>query len=395
MLNTKQDKGRETLSMAKRISDVLGNRADAETKHIVDAWLSESEQHRELFDKICSEQTMREKIHNYKDSDAAKAFDAFLEKRKQLSKKRTLFRILSGAAVIIICFCSWGLIRLLDKKTGMEQQTITMTKQENLAMTEKKPRLTLGDGTQIQLWGNDLKFKETEKGQLIMSGDSLLSQKEDSAATTSYNVLEVPPMCDFKFTLSDGTKVWMNAASTLKYPTKFASDSRTVLISGEVYLEVTKDAKRPFYVILNGVEIKVLGTSFNVRSYPNEQGTAVTLAEGKISAKVKGNLYTLTPGKQLEWEKTFGGISINEVDVNQVLSWTKGYYVFKNSRLADVTSTLQHWYGVSIMMNSEVSANTTYTGVVNKEEELEVFLQRLEQVSNVTYSRNGNYVTIY
>ena len=139
-----------------------------------------------------------------------------------------------------------------------------------------------------------------------MLGDSLLSQKEDSITADNYNTLEVPLKCDFRFTMSDGTKVWINAGSTLKYPAKFAADSRTVYASGEIYLEVAKDAERPFYVVVDGITVKVLGTSFNIRAYADENETKVTLLEGKIAAQINDKEYTLTPGKQLKCDKTFG-----------------------------------------------------------------------------------------
>ena len=164
---------------------------------------------------------------------------------------------------------------------------------------------------------------------------------------------------------------------------------------GEVYLEVAKDPERPFYVELDGMEIAVLGTCFNVRAYPREQQTRITLAEGKIAAQIGGKNYTLTPGHQLCLEEKSGSINIHSVDVDDVLAWKRGFYVFKKSRLADVASTLQCWYNVEIMMTSDVSTTTTYTGVVNKEEPIEVFMQRLEEVSAVKCERRNNTIVIY
>ena len=393
MLKTEQDKIKEALFLSQGISDIISGQADAENQHTVDSWIAENERNKDLFDKICSEDTMQKKIHNYKNSDAEQAFDKFLKARTQRSKRRILYRVLSGAATIALCLGLWTLVQLQKQKTQPLQ--VATTEQHATDMSENKPVLTLGDGTQMNVWGDNLHFKETEKGQKIMLGDSLLSQRDDFTTTESYNTLEVPAMCDFHFTLSDGTKVWMNAASTLKYPTKFAADSRTIFASGEIYLEVAKDAKRPFYVAIDGITIKVLGTSFNIRAYENENDTKVTLIEGKIAAQTNDKEYTLTPGKQLKRGKTFGGVGIRTVDPTEIIAWTKGYYVFKKSRLQDVATTLQNWYGVTIMMTSEISSTTTYTGVVNKKESLDVFLRRLEEVSNVRCSRNGKFVTIY
>ena len=392
MLKEEQDKIKETLSISDKISDILSKELDVWSQHVLDSWLAQNEQNKALFNKICSDNTIREKIYNYKNSDAEQAFNDFLKARKQRSNRRIYYRFLSGAAVIAICFGFWALIRIQEQETQNLQ--VTETEQQLSDMPANKPVLTLGDGTRMNVWGDNLYFKETEKGQKIMLGDSLLSQKEDSITADSYNTLEVPLRCDFNFTMSDGTRVWINAASTLKYPAKFAADSRTVYASGEIYLEVAKDAGRPFYVVVDGITVKVLGTSFNIRAYADENDTKVTLLEGKIAAQINDKEYTLTPGKQLKRDKTFGETSVRTVDPAEIVSWTRGYYIFKKARLQEVVNTLKNWYGVNIMLSSGAS-DIIYTGVVNKEEKLEVFLRRLEEVSNVKCSCNGKFVTIY
>lgn len=392
MLKEEQDKIKETLSISDKISDILSKELDVGSQHVLDSWLAQNEQNKALFNKICSDNTIREKIYNYKNSDAEQAFNDFLKARKQRSNRRIYYRFLSGAAVIAICFGFWALIRIQEQETQNLQ--VTETEQQLSDMPANKPVLTLGDGTRMNVWGDNLYFKETEKGQKIMLGDSLLSQKEDSITADSYNTLEVPLRCDFNFTMSDGTRVWINAASTLKYPAKFAADSRTVYASGEIYLEVAKDAGRPFYVVVDGITVKVLGTSFNIRAYADENDTKVTLLEGKIAAQINDKEYTLTPGKQLKRDKTFGETSVRTVDPAEIVSWTRRYYIFKKARLQEVVNTLKNWYGVNIMLSSGAS-DIIYTGVVNKEEKLEVFLRRLEEVSNVKCSCNGKFVTIY
>ena len=392
MLKEEQDKIKETLSISDKISDILSKELDVGSQHVLDSWLAQNEQNKALFNKICSDNTIREKIYNYKNSDAEQAFNDFLKARKQRSNRRIYYRFLSGAAVIAICFGFWALIRIQEQETQNLQ--VTETEQQLSDMPAKKPVKKLGDGTRMNVWGDNLYFKETEKGQKIMLGDSLLSQKEDSITADSYNTLEVPLRCDFNFTMSDGTRVWINAASTLKYPAKFAADSRTVYASGEIYLEVAKDAGRPFYVVVDGITVKVLGTSFNIRAYADENDTKVTLLEGKIAAQINDKEYTLTPGKQLKRDKTFGETSVRTVDPAEIVSWTRGYYIFKKARLQEVVNTLKNWYGVNIMLSSGAS-DIIYTGVVNKEEKLGVFLRRLEEVSNVKCSCTGKFVTIY
>jgi len=205
MPKTEQDKIKEALSLSDSISDIICGQADAEKQHAADSWMAEDEQNKNLFDKICSDNTMREKIRNYRNSDAEQAFVRFLNARKQNSERRILYRALSVAAVVAICFGIWTLTGIRKQESQVLQTAIT--EQASPDMTADKPVLTLGDGTRMNVWGDNLYFKETEKGQKIMLGDSLLSQKEDSITADSYNTLEVPLKCDFNFTLSDGTRV--------------------------------------------------------------------------------------------------------------------------------------------------------------------------------------------
>ena len=391
MLKEEQDKIKETLSISDKISDILSKELDVGSQHVLDSWLAQNEQNKALFNKICSDNTIREKIYNYKNSDAEQAFNDFLKARKQRSNRRIYYRFLSGAAVIAICFGFWALIRIQEQETQNLQ--VTETEQQLSDMPANKPVLTLGDGTRMNVWGDNLYFKDTEKGQKIMLGDSLLSQKEDSITADSYNTLEVPLRCDFNFTMSDGTRVWINAASTLKYPAKFAADSRTVYASGEIYLEVAKDAGRPFYVVVDGITVKVLGTSFNIRAYADENDTKVTLLEGKIAAQINDKEYTLTPGKQLKRDKTFGETSVRTVDPAEIVSWTRGYYIFKKARLQEVVNTLKRQVWCQHYAEQWCQRHHLYR-VVNKRRLQRFFLRRLEEVSNVKCSCNGKFVTI-
>ncbi len=375
------------------ISGFLSGTLSQKQHEELDSWLSGSEEHRALFSRICAEQTMRYKIHNYRQEEVQSAFHDFLQRRRQLTFRRRIYRWVACAVLILLVGGGW--LQWQAIKPDLLPDSV-LSQEAEVPDSSRRPVLTLASGVRIVIPEGGLLSEDTVSGQQMIAAN-VFSESGAGAFSTSeltHNTVSVPPMCDFQFILSDGTKVWMNAASSLRYPVKFAADSRTIYVSGEVYLEVAKDTCRPFSVVTDGMRIEVLGTCFNVRAYPHEQETRITLAEGRVAARVGEKKYTLIPGNQLSLEESSEKINIRSVDVDEVLSWKRGFYVFKKCNLAEVASTLQCWYDVEIVLKGEVAARTTYTGVVNKEETIEVFLARLEKVSDVKYSRVGNVVMI-
>lgn len=375
------------------ISGFLSGTLSQKQHEELDSWLSGSEEHRALFSRICAEQTMRDKIHNYRQEEVQSAFHDFLQRRRQLTFRRRIYRWAACAVLMLLLsggWLQWQAIQLESFPGNVLSQEL------EVADSSRRPVLTLASGERIVIPEKGLVLESTVAGQQVMAENGFPYQHADTFSYSElvYNTVSVPPMCDFYFVLSDGTKVWMNAASSIRYPVKFAADSRTVYASGEVYLEVAKDSRRPFSVVVDGMSIEVLGTCFNVRAYLHENETKVVLSEGKIATRVGEKKYTLTPGNQLSLEESSGKIDIRKVDVADVLAWRRGFYVFKKCNLTEVASTLQYWYDVEIVLKGEVAARTTYTGVVNKEEAIEVFLARLEKVSDVKCSRKGKVVMI-
>lgn len=196
-----------------------------------------------------------------------------------------------------------------------------------------------------------------------------------------YHSLRTPSQCDYCFTLSDGTKVWVNAKTTVRYPVAFGKNERSIEVNGEVYLEVAKDTTRPFFVITNDVTVKVLGTSFNVNSYDDELHTVVTLTEGKIAAKIHKQEYALLPDHQLCFERSTGQTTIQEVDAEDFGTWRRGSYIFRGQTLEEVCRVLQRWYDVEIIFENPDYSRSVYTGIVYKEEKIEDFVSNLNHSS--------------
>ena len=383
------DNHKEIFELSELISGFLAETLLEEQRVELEAWLAEKEEHRALFDRICSEQTLREKVNRYRSEEVQPAFQDFVRKRQRLTFRRRVYQWAACAVLVLALGSAWWQWRSVEREMPGE---VLAQVEEAADSTGRRPVLILASGEQILMPEAGVGAEDSELERRFGIEQPSAQSREDSDEV--YNTVEVPPMCDFHFMLADGTKVWMNAVSSLRYPVKFAADSRTIYVTGEVYLEVAKDARRPFSVVVDDMRVEVLGTCFNVHAYPHEQETKITLAEGKVAAHVGKERYALVPGKQLCREKVSGGVDIRSVDVDDVLAWKRGVYVFKKCNLAEVVSTLRCWYDVNIVLKGEAAARTTYTGVVNKEETLEVFLKRLEEVSDVKCSRQGNVVSI-
>ena len=170
----------------------------------------------------------------------------------------------------------------------------------------------------------------------------------------------------------------------------FTGDERVVYAEGEIYLEVAKDREHPFFVMLNGMKVEVLGTSFNVNSYADEDFAEVTLVEGHVATHVGDRSYSLLPGRQLRWDKEDQTVDIKPVNVNDYTAWKNGKYVFKGRNLLEVAKVLQRWYEVKIVFEREESAKFIYTGVIYKEENFDVFVQRLEETSSLSCRKEGD-----
>ena len=234
--------------------------------------------------------------------------------------------------------------------------------------------------------GVQITMKSEGEMQYIISD----STKEEMV----YNTLTTPSQCDFSFTLADGTRVWLNAQSSLRYPVAFTGKERVVYAEGEIYLEVAKDTEHPFFVVSNGRIGKGLGTSFNVNAYPDEAFTEVTLVEGRVAAHVADQIYNLLPSKQLRWDKDNGIVDIKAVNVNDYIAWKNGQYIFKGKPLVEVAKVLQRWYEVEIIFENKECEQAIYTGVINKEERIDVFVERLDETSQFDCRVEGNKVFI-
>jgi len=247
-----------------------------------------------------------------------------------------------------------------------------------------KAILTLADGTKKYLGshkeqvyaGNQVKATNFANGSL-----SYVKSSNDQTSKNEYHELTTPAGGQYRVILSDGTKVWLNAATTLRFPAMFKGRVRLVQLSGEAYFEVAKDKAHPFRVEVNNSTIEVLGTHFNVMGYVDEQHVSTTLLEGAVKVFKDNKAALLHPGEQAVVDDA---ISVSRVDVRHAVQWQKGNFDFSHEKIQSVMRKIARWYDVSIEYEGTVPQET-FNGVIPRSKNLKEVLDILELTQSVHF----------
>lgn len=246
--------------------------------------------------------------------------------------------------------------------------------------------LTLADGRQVVLdsLGNGIIAQQNGSAVLIKNGELAYDVKDKFQAEVVYNTMHTPKGRQFNLLLPDGTRVWLNAASSIRYPTVFRGKERVVQLTGEAYFEVAPQKQMPFQVNVNNkVTVEVLGTHFNINAYENESTINTTLLEGSVKVGSIGSQqkYTLTPGQQSQ--STTSGISsvkiIPNADINQVMAWKNGFFNFENASLREILRQLERWYDIEVIYEKG-APDLQLSGKITKDIPLAILLRELKEM---------------
>ncbi|MCO4294738.1 FecR family protein [Solitalea sp. MAHUQ-68] len=260
--------------------------------------------------------------------------------------------------------------------------------------------LTLQDGSKVLLnavnigeiaqQGN-IKITKTKDGQLVYT--IAANNDNDGIQTESYNSIETPRGGQYQINLPDGSKVWLNAASSLKYPTVFKGTERKVELTGEGYFEIAKDKTHPFKVITQNQQVEVLGTHFNIDAYNDNGNTKTTLLEGSVKAGLinSSDSKTLKPGEQMIVNQQ--KISVIEVDTEEAIAWKNGYFMFNNESLETVMNKIARWYNIDIDYNGN-KINKTFGGSISRFKNVKDVLSMLELTGSVHFKIEGRRVIV-
>lgn len=253
----------------------------------------------------------------------------------------------------------------------------------NIESPHNKAILTLSDGSKVTL--------DSAGNQLLKQQPGLL-QYQNKNAVIGFNTLITPPGVQYQVVLPDGSKVWLNAASGLKYPTVFNGKERLVELHGQAYFEIAKNADQPFKVKTNNEEILVLGTSFDIMAYANENSSYTTLIEGVVKVTADNTTRLLQPGQQATVNNDTKNIGVRQVNIDDVIAWKNGYFSFRNADLPTVMRQLARWYDVEISYQQNIPAGT-FSGEIGKSLSLEQALKILEQ-TRVHFRIEGRRIVI-
>lgn len=297
------------------------------------------------------------------------------------------------AAASLLIAVGVGATYVVNRELPTEPQTVTVVSQiKEISPAVSRAILTLSDGSEIVLDSLGNTQIAQQSNTTISNQSGQLVYKSNKGSSTVYNTLSTPKAQKYSLQLADGTKVWLNASSSIKFPTAFSGSTRQVSITGEAYFEVSPDKRRPFTVDVKGMQIEVLGTHFNVNSYSDEEVIRTTLLEGSVVINQNRKSKKLYPGQQAT-VNSIGDINlVKNVNLTQVMSWKNGLFYFENSSLQEVMRELSRWYDVEVVYVNGIP-DRNFEGEIQRNLKLSEVLRILE-LNKVKFKVEGRTVLI-
>jgi ferric-dicitrate binding protein FerR (iron transport regulator) len=381
---------------SKLIAKKVTGRLTEQEKELFDHWINSSQQNQEFYKKLEDNHNFRARNEQFENVNTKRAWEEFATKLK-IRKRRSLITVFFKYAAAIIFPILIGLTTYYYTNRQVEQKNNTV-QVADIKPGSRNAVLVLGDGKNIDLDKQEVGRLEEADGTIISKiNDELnyLGGKSDKSKKNLQNTLVIPRGGEYSLVLSDSTRVFLNSMSKLVYPVRFSGDNREVTLEGEAYFEVHKDQLHPFVVSVNGIQINVLGTKFNVNAYLDEQRIYTTLIEGKVrinSENQHGNEWLLHPDQQAVFDKSNAEVIIRNVDAKQFMQWTTGTYTFTNQSLEEIMKSLSRWYDFSFSFSDESLKSLRFEGGLNKYESIEPILDIITRTGKVKYEIVGKEI---
>jgi len=393
----------ESIKYGRLLGKYLKEELTTAEQQELDAWLRQDEANKDLLLQLSDNQHLAEELKRFEEPDAVLAWQRLLGAMPPETRmiRMPYRRVWLAVACVFLAFSvlAWWYFssNKVEIPGGITREQVPV---KDVMPGGEKAILTLGDGSNIVL-------DSAANGVLAVQGGTTVTKLKTgelayaargAALSTNilYNTVSTPMGGQYRLTLPDGSKVWLNAGSSIKFPSTFTGDSRTVEVTGETYFEVVKNPAIPFRVKFNtswggSNEIEVLGTHFNVNAYTDEPVVNTTLLEGVIKIKSMGNLRTLSPGQQVRTD--IRGMRLySKVDLEQVVSWKDGFFWFDNTDIKTLMRQISRWYDVEVVFDGKPTTDG-FSGKISKSLSLTKLLYILK-LNDVQIEGNGKRVII-
>lgn len=354
-------------------------------KDVFNEWYNQSVEHRSYFNNVSKNYS-----EELNDIDIEKAWERLNKKLKRKPTNKNTWKYAVAAAVVVFLVSVPLLIN------NQSQSTIKpIITNNNIVGGSNKATLTLEDGSLVVLQKGELLIRNyiESNGERLKYSTSKTQRKEDS-----YNYLTTPTGGQYHIELADGTKVWLNSESQLKYPVSFTSGEirQVELLYGEAYFDVSHSSNHNgsrFRVLTKGQEIEVLGTEFNIKAYANENYVCSTIVEGTVLMKTLNFKNTLSPNQQTILNLNTNKVELLSVnDMYSITSWKKGVFSFNNMPLHEIMKVLSRWYDAEVLFVNKEIKDIRFTGVLGKNQTIEEILFTIYNTNNIQYEINNKSI---
>lgn len=361
--------------------DKIGELSEREKNELL-AWLEESDFNRQIFDELAKGSSLSRSYDEYRNIHREQVWNAIEKQIVPQGRQLSLQWVGYAASVMILVVAGWFIFQMSDNKNVVQEGK----KVARITPGTQKAILYLDNGEQVVLADNNtVVVEDSLSGRIEQVDKSLVYQTESTVKEERLNVLEIPNGGEFQVTLADGTKVCLNAGTKLTYPIAFVGKERRVHLEGEGYFEVKRDENKPFIVEIKGMEVKVLGTSFNLRSFAADNRSTATLISGKIEVKTSSRRVELSPNQQADLWVGENKLDVREVDAAVYSAWTKGRFVFRRERLETILDDVSRWYNVTVFYEQSSAKDILFSGIMERYADISKTLEMLEKTGKVSF----------
>ena len=347
-----------------------------------------------LVEELKDKNRIEHEMHIIAKFDTERALSK-LKNRKQVKRRGILSWIAAASVVVIGGVSAWI---LLSQEPDVDNLSVTEKFESGKAIVT----LEMASGLKYRLDTLSSVVRNNRVNVAFDNNDGVLKIKEqDSLADGAtkeigYNTVNVPYGGTYTVELCDGTKVYLNSGTTLEFPSRFDGKVRSVILKGEAYFDVARNVSKPFVVEVDEMKVKVLGTSFNVKSYVDEPGVYTTLVEGSVAILRDGQPEKkIKPGEQAYYNKGVGTLSIAEVDVNEFTSWKDGLFYFKDIALEEILRIVSRWYDLEVFYMNQGAKSVIYSGKLPMYSSVEDVLRKFEISGDVRFELKGRTLTVF